>query len=653
MSDPLIIWTRDFGAAQLTVIGGKCRGIGWLQTAGLETPPGFCVTSYAFDLFFRSALVDAATNSYAQIILESDLPAELIEKLREAAHELSDGRDEQRFAVRSSFGTEDSASALSAGQYETVLNVGASDLPDAIKRVWASAFSEAAIQYRSARGSSVREQRLAVLVQPYIQTLIGGVALTIDPSTQDVERITVESVSGQPDGVTGGGGDCNRYVVSKLTLARIRSWEPISGAQLSEKELRRLVEGCKDVERHTNSPVEIEWGMRGPEEFIFLQARVVPYSRKAFIGLISKTSESDLRSPKVRAMVLLANSPRTLSHVVGPGAFELFVKRGGISPELAAALDPMLDSYLSRGEVSIRPAYWSALNSGNNLPQSGRLKTLDECKNHLTAFWQFIIQNGLDDYTAEAACIVSNWLPVYACAVCLTNHDTGRLVIHALYGFFEGLEQYPYDTYLVSLDQMKIVDRQIARKSYALYSPSRGGEAVSDEQATGAVLTEEEIIEIAQLINNAPQRGEMRFEVLIAAGRGAEAIIPWQMETVGVIPDALALYRIELAVAGGAGAVTTGQAVAVTSGSPVYPIVGINNPIIVIENSKSVTRDRQWVIDLALKAKEAGAVVCFEGSILSHFATTLREFGVQVYPVAAVKPQIRTGDRVAITPIVE
>jgi Pyruvate phosphate dikinase, AMP/ATP-binding domain len=349
-------------------------------------------------------------------------------------------------------------------------------------------------------------------------------------------------------------------------------------------------------------------------------------------------------------MGLLDKSSRTLAHVIGPRAFQIFGNKGN-SFELESVLDPLFQTYLSQGVVSIRPAYWSALNSGDNLPQSGRLTSLDQCKDELIALWDFIIEQQLDDYTAEVAAIVSNWLPVYASGVCLTAPRTDELIVHALYGFLEGLERYSHDSYVISLKDMRIVDSRIAKKSYAIVSPKRGPEDVPDERAAAPVLNQEELLEIASLIKRMVRNGEIRLEVLITAMRGAGSVIPWQIEQIGRAPDARALYRIQPYDSDPGTAVAFGPAVVLTTGSAVPPLRDLNTPVIIIGSGQNTTRDRQWIIDLAQKAKAARGVVSFEGSILSHFATTLREFGVQVYPVAGIDKRIRTGDQVAISPV--
>ena len=69
------------------------------------------------------------------LIVAAPVPPALEEQVRAAVAPLGPGP----FAVRSSAVGEDGSSASFAGQYETVLGVGLDELPNAVRRVLASA----------------------------------------------------------------------------------------------------------------------------------------------------------------------------------------------------------------------------------------------------------------------------------------------------------------------------------------------------------------------------------------------------------------------------------------------------------------------------------------------------------------------------------
>ena len=72
-------------------------------------------------------------------------------------------------AVRSSATAEDLAYASFAGQQDTYLNVvGAEALLDAVRRCWASLWTDRAVSYRSSNGIDHRSVTLAVVVQQMV-----------------------------------------------------------------------------------------------------------------------------------------------------------------------------------------------------------------------------------------------------------------------------------------------------------------------------------------------------------------------------------------------------------------------------------------------------------------------------------------------------
>ena len=87
------------------------------------------------------------------------------------------------FAVRSSAVDEDSAAASFAGQHLTVLNVhSAADVAGAVREVWWSANSDAAISYRQRVGLFTRPS-VGVVVQTLLNPDVAGVMFTEHPIT--------------------------------------------------------------------------------------------------------------------------------------------------------------------------------------------------------------------------------------------------------------------------------------------------------------------------------------------------------------------------------------------------------------------------------------------------------------------------------------
>src|SRR5262249_53208493 len=167
--DPYVLPFSEVGADSVALVGGKGSNLGEMARAGFPVPPGFCVTTAAYREFAAASpeldgLLDA---------LEGTDPGDLSrmgelgkrirghlttlpvpDAVRDAV--LSAWREtgpEHPYAVRSSATAEDVPTASFAGQQDTYLNVrGEGHLLDAVRRCWASLFTDRARAYRAANG---------------------------------------------------------------------------------------------------------------------------------------------------------------------------------------------------------------------------------------------------------------------------------------------------------------------------------------------------------------------------------------------------------------------------------------------------------------------------------------------------------------------
>src|SRR6266540_889997 len=152
-------------ARMQALLGTKAANLARLARAGFPVPAGVVVTSAA----------------------EADWD-QTCARLLQAAAELA-GRQDQRFAVRSSATSEDLAGASFAGQYETVLDVGLDQVPEAVRHVLDSAASARVSAYRQAHSQAAvadpSGSGMAVLVQVMVAADAAGVAFTANPVTGD------------------------------------------------------------------------------------------------------------------------------------------------------------------------------------------------------------------------------------------------------------------------------------------------------------------------------------------------------------------------------------------------------------------------------------------------------------------------------------
>ena len=166
-------------ARETSLYGSKAVGLGDAARAGLPIPPGI-----------------ALSGDLVEAIASQDEKA--IAMLAEAVSGLP-----SPFAVRSSAVDEDGKSASFAGQHLTVLNVhSAADIPDAVREVWWSANSDAAITYRQRVGLMTRPS-VGVVVQTLLNPTVAGVMFTENPVTGADERL-IEASWGLGEAVVAG-----------------------------------------------------------------------------------------------------------------------------------------------------------------------------------------------------------------------------------------------------------------------------------------------------------------------------------------------------------------------------------------------------------------------------------------------------------------
>jgi CheY-like chemotaxis protein len=177
-------------------LGGKARGLAFIrhllhkyQTARrfadvrIAVPPSVVLATDMFDRFLsENNLLDFAINStndaeIVQRFLEASLPASLRDDLLAFLAEVH-----YPLAVRSSSLLEDSQYQPFTGVYETFmlanqhpdLSVRLEQLMEAIKRVYASTFSQHAKGYVRATPYRLEEEKMAVIVQKVVGTIHGS-----------------------------------------------------------------------------------------------------------------------------------------------------------------------------------------------------------------------------------------------------------------------------------------------------------------------------------------------------------------------------------------------------------------------------------------------------------------------------------------------
>src|SRR3954470_21977610 len=199
----LVVPFDRLGAYSLAGGGGKALHLRILTAGGVPVPPGFVVTTEAYELVVgvrAAALLDellTAADSAAlagrlrEAILGTPVPEEVRLAVRESYRQLG---PDVPVAVRSSATAEDLPFASFGGQQETSLNViGGDAVVEAVRRCWASLWTDRAVDYRTRNGIDQRSVRLAVVIQQMVQPATAGVLFTADPVTGSRRHTVIDA----------------------------------------------------------------------------------------------------------------------------------------------------------------------------------------------------------------------------------------------------------------------------------------------------------------------------------------------------------------------------------------------------------------------------------------------------------------------------
>ena len=311
---PFILSFSDIRATDLPLVGGKGANLGELTHAGFPVPPGFCVTTVAFQQFMTAcpdaadlyAVLDTVTTGdveaarqvgqhIRQTLLNVPMPQTIARDIRQLWQQL--GADDA-YAVRSSATAEDLPDASFAGQQDTYLNIiGEAALLDAVRRCWVSLFTDRAILYRVQNNFPHQDVKLSVVVQQMIMAEKSGILFTADPLTGHRHTATIDASFGLGEALVSGIVSPDAYRVDKRDGTIIdrqiadkqvaifpkkgggTRQETLSDAQraqtvLTDAQILALADMGSQVEAHYGSPQDIEWAIADGELYL-LQARPI------------------------------------------------------------------------------------------------------------------------------------------------------------------------------------------------------------------------------------------------------------------------------------------------------------------------------------------------------------------------------------------
>jgi len=344
----LVIPLQSISNRHTSNVGGKALGLARLMKAGFPVPDGFCVTTDAYRthlasqslaLLFNQALPDLnrlapqdkskTLSNVRQQIIGTPVSETVISQIAKAYRSL----DTDQLAIRSSATAEDLREHSFAGQYDTFLGVTSLEqCLDAVKKCWASVWTDRAYEYRQANSIDHLKVQMAVIVQQLVPAQASGILFTADPMTGRSDHIVIEACFGLGDSLVSGHAASDRFVLAKNNLKLISQ-------SIAEKRSRHIV--CPDgslskqtvtsdaaapaidiatitklaklalkVERKLGCPQDIEWSVYGSDIYL-LQSRPITTlrtthtSRDRWIwsGFPAREVMPDVATPITRSLI--------------------------------------------------------------------------------------------------------------------------------------------------------------------------------------------------------------------------------------------------------------------------------------------------------------------------------------------------------------
>jgi pyruvate,water dikinase len=239
-----VVELDDEAARDPALTGGKSAALARAASAGLATLPGVVLTT-AF-----SGAVDGGAEVASHPAVKE-------------AFELAGG-DERSLVARSSSVVEDMAESSMAGQFESIIGIDGFD-------AFVAAVA-AVLDSRERAGAT--DQPIAVLVQPLIEPLFGGVMFGVDPVSGRTDRRVVTAVRGGPEPLVSGEVDGSRYLLDPITC-KVLDFEANDGPKLERAGLKQLVALSAQVASVFGGPQDVEWAIGTDKKLWLLQSRPV------------------------------------------------------------------------------------------------------------------------------------------------------------------------------------------------------------------------------------------------------------------------------------------------------------------------------------------------------------------------------------------
>jgi pyruvate, water dikinase len=323
MASKWLYWFEELGSTHNDLVGKKCANLGEMTRLGMRVPPGFAICVDGYERFMEQSGAGEEIRRYVKksasgfkevekqieasrtirrIIESKPMPYDMKKELDEHYEALCSkiGIDKVRVAVRSS------GAVSMPGQMETFLNVlGKDAVSNHIIKVWGSAFTARAIAFRLEKNMEMERAPIGVAVLKMVNAKSAGVVLTVLPTTGDTSKIVIEGNWGLGESVVSGEVNPDHFLVDKQSMesectinrkTKMMVYRSSGTAMadvpedmqnetcLSREEIREIARVSLEVEKHFNTPQDMEWAvdldLPFPQNIFWVQARPAKVTKK-------------------------------------------------------------------------------------------------------------------------------------------------------------------------------------------------------------------------------------------------------------------------------------------------------------------------------------------------------------------------------------
>lgn len=230
-------------------IGNKAKNLSILKNRGFNVPNGIILDSDIYDIIKKN-----------NFIVPDDVKKEISDRIDQ----------NKKYAVRSSGLKEDLSDLSFAGQYRTTLNVsGIDNICQAIIDCYNSITSNTVIAYSKNNNISVKDFKIAVIIQEMINSDISGIAFTINPTSGNDKEIVVELARGLGENIVSGRLIPENYIYNWYENKIINA-----GKLISKNKLKDICKTFLEIQIYFGYPCDIEFAIKNSKLYI-LQSRAV------------------------------------------------------------------------------------------------------------------------------------------------------------------------------------------------------------------------------------------------------------------------------------------------------------------------------------------------------------------------------------------